>query len=85
MVEKPLHGARVAGGDADRFVTGENFGEAGIFPGRHFAEIGDALEGDARLAEVLEDGVFGGLGHGLGEGTTTVENLGRQVAQNGRR
>ena len=85
MVEKPLQRAGIAGGDADRLVTGENLGEAGILPRGHFTEVRDALEGDPGLTEALEDGVFRGLGHGVGEGTTAIENLGRQVAQNGKR
>ncbi len=84
MVEKPLHGAGVAGGDAQRAFAVEQRSQPRILAGGHFAQVGHTLEGGPGFAEALENGVFDGFGDRLGEGAAAIEDPVGGVVQGGK-
>ena len=76
LLEQALHGAGIAGSDAELTAGGDGL-QAWIAVSRHFAEIGDGLEAAIRVAELLQDVVLDAGGDDLGVGAAAVEDGGR--------
>jgi hypothetical protein len=78
-MEQPLYRARVARGDPQRRVVlaTDQLGQPFVSACGHLAQVRDTFEGDARIAEPLQDVVLHLGGYHLGVGAAAIEDTAR--------
>ena len=76
LVKEPLYGTRIAGGNLYILAFGYKLLDTVVATCRHFAEVGDALEGFSGITESLKDVVVGAFRNDLGKGASAIEDLG---------